>query len=630
MKPRRPLARRRSRSPRAARRRPRAVPGCSRDGSSATPRGSPWARSGRPCATATPVSKGRPTNATSTPSNCVTCGSRRNVEMPAKRGDCVGSSGPYPFMSVSSPRPQLTGKCTRSGSSRRRVPNPFSDRADRTCARAHEETGAPADRRWGEQSAGRETPHPRHRRRRRPDDVRRRRPRRARLRGAHRQQRRAGPRARLHRSPAPRPARRHDAGHGRLPGVPRAAVRLHQGHPGRLPHREDGAGPHDGGQPLRRLRLRHQAVPHRAPAARPSRDVLRDVDRVLRRDHRPADAGQRPGRGAADAVRPQPARHPLRDRRRRARARAAAGLRGRRRRLPRRRQAPARGARRAHPQRGLRLRLEPRQRVPGRPLAVPRHRASSATTTCWWSSSASRRSCSTRLEDELESRLLAKIDLLRRLRRASPSRPRSASGAPCSRPSTHATRGDRARARRDPRTACARSSSASSTRGAAHLRVPADRQPRATSPCVGYELLARGPLRERAAPARRALRGRARRGPRPRARPPLPHDGGARQRRPAGATTCASSTRSRSTCSSTPHGDDLRAGVRRRDARGAARPDRHRDHREQRHRRLRPHARRRRQAARARLPHRHRRRRRRATPACRRWSRSSPTSSSST
>ena len=98
-------------------------------------------------------------------------------------------------------------------------------------------------------------------------DDRARRARDAGLRGAHGQRRRARPGARLHRAPPPRAARRDDARHGRLPGLPRAAVRLHQGHPRRLPHGQDAAREHDGGEPLRRLRVHHQALPHRAPPA---------------------------------------------------------------------------------------------------------------------------------------------------------------------------------------------------------------------------------------------------------------------------------------------------------------------------------------------------------------------------
>ena len=53
---------------------------------------------------------------------------------------------------------------------------------------------------------------------------------------------------------------------------------------------QDGARQHDGGQPLRRLRLHHQAVPHRAPPADGARRAARRV-RVLRRDHRTAHPG---------------------------------------------------------------------------------------------------------------------------------------------------------------------------------------------------------------------------------------------------------------------------------------------------------------------------------------------------
>ena len=215
---------------------------------------------------------------------------------------------------------------------------------------------------------GREDPHLGDRRRRRPHGIRRRRPHRARLRRVRGEQRRAGARARLHRAPAPDPPRRHHAGHGRAPGLPRAPVRLHQGHPRGVPHREDRARAHDGGQPVRRLRLHHQALPLRPPAAHHRRRPARR-ERLPGRRHRTAHAGERAGRGAADALQPRPARRHLRQPRRGPGTGATAGVRGRGRRVPRHRTGAGARQGRAHPQRGLRLHLEPRRRLPDHPLA---------------------------------------------------------------------------------------------------------------------------------------------------------------------------------------------------------------------------------------------------------------------
>ena len=89
-----PPARRRSRSRRRGRRSPPAGRGCNRGATLESPPGSPWVRSGLRPGKLAPVSKGRPTKATSTSSRCTVCGSLRKVEMPAKRGVCAGSAGP--------------------------------------------------------------------------------------------------------------------------------------------------------------------------------------------------------------------------------------------------------------------------------------------------------------------------------------------------------------------------------------------------------------------------------------------------------------------------------------------------------------------------------------------------------
>ncbi len=115
--------------------------------------------------------------------------------------------------------------------------------------------------------------------------------------------RRPGPGARLHEPSAPHPPGRDDAGHGRLPGLPGAAVRLHQGHPRRVPHREERAGEHDRGQPRRRVGLHHQAVRDRTPARHGPGRAARRLP-VQRRHHRPADPGRRPARAAASSAGP--------------------------------------------------------------------------------------------------------------------------------------------------------------------------------------------------------------------------------------------------------------------------------------------------------------------------------------
>ena len=69
-------------------------------------------------------------------------------------------------------------------------------------------------------------------------------------------------------------------------------------------------------------------------------------------------------------------------------------------------------ARRADPRRGLHLHLQPGRRLPHRPVAARATRGvHQPRRTCWSSSSASRRTCSSGSRQELESRLLAKVDL---------------------------------------------------------------------------------------------------------------------------------------------------------------------------------------------------------------------------
>ena len=322
--------------------------------------------------------------------------------------------------------------------------------------------------------------------------------------------------------------------------MPRAPVRLHQGHPGRLPHREDGAGAHDGGQPLRSLRLRHQALPDRPPAADHLRRPAR-LERVPRRHHRPADAGQRAGRGAADAVRPRAARRDLRERRRRAGAGAAAGVRGRRRRVPRRRPGPGAGARRADPRRGLRLHLQPRRRVPHRPLALAAHRVHLRGGPA--GGQAAPGEGPARAARERAGEPPARQG--RPLRRLVAAHPVAQDPLQARAARRHRARHpvDRGGARRDPLPP-PRGVRDGHGGGAADLRLPADRQPQGLRGDRLRAAVAR-PARERAAPAGRALRHRAQRGPRHGAGPALPAHGVAGRRGAAARAACASSTPSR-------------------------------------------------------------------------------------
>ena len=386
---------------------------------------------------------------------------------------------------------------------------------------------------------GRAASHTGDRRRRRSHRVSRRGVAGRRFRRVHGHRRRAGPRDRLHPAPRPHPARRHHAGHGRVPGVPRAAVRLHQGHPGGVPLRKDRARAHDGGQPRRSLRLHHQAVPLRPPAAdHPRRAPRRQC--LPRRDHRAPHAGHRAGRGTAHAARPRAARHHLHQHRRRAGTGTAPGVRGSGRCVPRGGPGAREGARRAAARRGLHLDLEPRRRVPHRAVAVAReivhHRGGSPGRQ-----GAARGEDAGAAREGPRGAPAAQGRPLRR-RPGSGSRPRSASGARCSTPS-------RARPSRS------RPSATRSTAGCANSSRrswPSTSSPPSSTPsstCRTSRLSGSDPVpraeRDGAAPPRRPLRGRAQRGPGARARPALP---AARRARPASdcrRTHCASSTRSR-------------------------------------------------------------------------------------
>jgi len=175
------------------------------------------------------------------------------------------------------------------------------------------------------------------------------------------------------------------------------------------------------------------------------RDVLRDASVYYDEISGLAHAGQRPGRDTAPLVRSHPARRPLRDSGRRARARAAAGLRGRRRGLSFDRQASLRDARPPHPQRRLRLHLEPRERVSRHPRSVPGRGFVDGDDLRHVKRRLEEQLLGF-LEDELEKRASCGTSISTWATRASDSRPRCASGAPCSKPSSAPPAASRSRA----------------------------------------------------------------------------------------------------------------------------------------------------------------------------------------
>ena len=271
-------------------------------------------------------------------------------------------------------------------------------------------------------------------------------------------------------------------------------------------------------------------------------DVLRDASVYHDDITGLPDAGQRAGRGAADAVRPRPARRHLRQRRRRPGAGAAAGVRGRRRRLPRRRPGPAAGARRADPRRGLHLHLQPRRRVPRRPLALAAHRVHRRGGPAGRQAAPGEGPARRGSRRELESRLLAKVDLFvgsSRLTQSPKIRFKRALLDAIAR-ATQSIEAERDEIRVPP----ARGVRDGHGGGAADLRVPADRQPQGLR---GDRLrAARRAARERASCTgrTRSSRSRATRA----ASPSWTASAGARRRAPARScrrAACASSTPSR-------------------------------------------------------------------------------------
>ena len=180
-----------------------------------------------------------------------------------------------------------------------------------------------------------------------------------------------------------------------------------------------------------------------------------------------------------------------------------------------------------HPQRGLRLRLEPRQRVPRRALARLATAASSTKTICASSSGASKRSCSASSRTRLESELLAHVELYVGYSRLGQS-PKVRFRRALLEAIEDATRGIQ-----QERSEIQHRLGAEFERVISESQITCVYQPIVSLGdyrVLGYELLARGPLQQRAPPPRRALRGRPRREPRLRARPALPPGGGARQR----------------------------------------------------------------------------------------------------
>ena len=176
-----------------------------------------------------------------------------------------------------------------------------------------------------------------------------------------------------------------------------------------------------------------------------------------------------------------------------------------------------------------------------------------------------------RLEAELEDRLLAKVDLFvgsSRLTQSPKFRFKRALLDAIAR-ATQSIEAERDESPRPPPQGVRGGHGG----GAAHLRVPADRQSQGLPGDRLRTAVARPP-RERAAPAGRALRGRARRGPRHGARPPLPAHGVAGRRVPAAGLPAL---RQHGAADHVPlPGRRLRAGVRGGDAVVAPRSDRDR------------------------------------------------------
>ena len=191
-------------------------------------------------------------------------------------------------------------------------------------------------------------------------------------------------------------------------------------------------------------------------------------------------------------------------------------------------QGPRTRARRADPRRGLRLGLEPRRRVPHRPLALPAHRVRRRGRPAA-GQAAPGEGPARAARGRAGGAVCSPRSTSSSARRGSRSRPRSASSARCWTPSSAPPSRSRRSATRSA-TAAARSSRRS-WRGSCSPACSSRSSASRTSRRSATSCSSRGPLRERAAPAGRALRGRARRGSRHRARPPLPADGVARPAR---------------------------------------------------------------------------------------------------